>query len=221
MAGPVFHRDDFRDAAQTFPAVLRRKAVHLRIHAPLDHGRDHGRRRAISSSIERFMPSTKFSAPIDMEFGPNGDLYLLEYGTAWFQGNADARLVRIEYNAGNREADRRGRSRQAGRRAAAARRSSPRPARWTSTTTRCATRGRSRGRRRCVQRLTEPNPSFTFTQPGTYTASLDRDRSHGARSTAQCTIVAGNEPPKVDIDLVGGNKIVLLPRRPGALRGDA
>src|SRR5260370_33359289 len=37
-----------------------------------------------------------------MEFAPNGDLYLLEYGTIWFQGNDDARLVRIEYNAGNR-----------------------------------------------------------------------------------------------------------------------
>ena len=54
-------------------------------------------------SIERFMPSEKFSAPIEMEFGPSGDMYLLEYGTAWFQGNPDARLVRIEYNAGNRK----------------------------------------------------------------------------------------------------------------------
>ena len=48
------------------------------------------------------MPSSKFSNPIDMEFAPSGDLYVLEYGTGWFQGNADARLVRIEYNAGNR-----------------------------------------------------------------------------------------------------------------------
>src|SRR5258708_14810199 len=54
-------------------------------------------------SIEQFMPSAKFSAPIEMEFGPSGDLYVLEYGTAWFQGNDDARLVRIEYNAGNRK----------------------------------------------------------------------------------------------------------------------
>ena len=40
---------------------------------------------------------------MDMEFGPNGDLYVLEYGSGWFQKNDDARLVRIEYNGGNRK----------------------------------------------------------------------------------------------------------------------
>ena len=40
---------------------------------------------------------------IKVEFAPNGDLYILEYGTIWFQGNDDARLVRVEYNAGNRK----------------------------------------------------------------------------------------------------------------------
>ena len=31
-------------------------------------------------SMERFMPSYKFSNPMDMEFADNGDLYMLEYG---------------------------------------------------------------------------------------------------------------------------------------------
>src|SRR5678810_207088 len=53
-------------------------------------------------SMERFMPSQKFNSPIELEFSPTGDLYMLEYGTGWFQGNPDARLVRIEYNGGNR-----------------------------------------------------------------------------------------------------------------------
>jgi len=38
-----------------------------------------------------------------MNFGPSGDLYVLEYGDAWFRQNANARLVKIEYNAGNRK----------------------------------------------------------------------------------------------------------------------
>jgi len=41
---------------------------------------------ATCGPIEQFMPSGKFAAPIEMEFGPNGDLYVLEYGTLWFQG---------------------------------------------------------------------------------------------------------------------------------------
>ena len=40
---------------------------------------------------------------MDMEFAENGDLYMLEYGSGWFTGNDDARLIRIEYNGGNRK----------------------------------------------------------------------------------------------------------------------
>ena len=54
-------------------------------------------------SMERFMPSYKFSNPMDMEFADNGDLYMLEYGSGWFTANDDARLIRIEYNGGNRK----------------------------------------------------------------------------------------------------------------------
>jgi cytochrome c len=36
-----------------------------------------------------------------MQFGPEGALYLLEYGTTWGT-NADSRLVRIDFHAGNR-----------------------------------------------------------------------------------------------------------------------
>lgn len=52
--------------------------------------------------MERFMPGTKFNAPIDMEMGPDGRLYVLEYGHGWFSKNADAGLARIDYNGGNR-----------------------------------------------------------------------------------------------------------------------
>jgi len=53
-------------------------------------------------SMEPFMDNTKFSAPIDMELGPDGKLYVLEYGNGWFQKNKDAGLVRIDFNTGNR-----------------------------------------------------------------------------------------------------------------------
>ena len=55
------------------------------------------------TKMERFLPNMAFSHPIDMAFGPNGDLYVLEYGTGWFLKNDDSRLVRIEFNAGNRK----------------------------------------------------------------------------------------------------------------------
>lgn len=52
--------------------------------------------------IEPFMSSSSFAHPIELEFGPDGALYILEYGTFWFSENKDAKLVRIDYHAGNR-----------------------------------------------------------------------------------------------------------------------
>ena len=37
-----------------------------------------------------------------METGPDGRIYVLEYGNGWFTKNKDAGLARIDYNRGNR-----------------------------------------------------------------------------------------------------------------------
>lgn len=52
--------------------------------------------------MEPFMPGTKFNAMIDMEMGPDGKIYILEYGNGWFTKNPDSGLFRIDYNGGNR-----------------------------------------------------------------------------------------------------------------------
>lgn len=53
--------------------------------------------------FEPFMASSgDFRRPIDLAFNREGLLYVLEYGSVYGVDNPDARLVRIEYNAGNR-----------------------------------------------------------------------------------------------------------------------
>ena len=53
--------------------------------------------------LEQFMPASgDFRRPIDLEIAPDGVLYVLEYGSVYGINNDDARLVRIDYNAGNR-----------------------------------------------------------------------------------------------------------------------
>lgn len=53
--------------------------------------------------MEAFMPLTgDFRRPIDMDITPEGVMYVLEYGTVYGADNDDARLVRIDYNDGNR-----------------------------------------------------------------------------------------------------------------------
>jgi cytochrome c len=213
MAGPVFHRDDFRNAARAFPSYYDGRL--------LAYEWMRGWIMAVSMnakgdlvSMERFLPSQKFSNPMDMEFAPSGDLYMLEYGSGWFQGNPDARLVRIEYNGGNRKPI---------VQVAVDNPAGPTPLRvalssggtsdpdadalrysWTITGPKNAT----------VATLAEANPSFTFAQPGMYTATLAVTDAKGARSTSSVDIVAGNDPPKVDLDIVGGNKSFFFPGVP-------
>ena len=53
--------------------------------------------------LEPFMHSNgDFRRPIDMEIGPEGNIYMLEYGSVYGIDNDDARLVRIDFNPGNR-----------------------------------------------------------------------------------------------------------------------
>ena len=52
--------------------------------------------------IEPFLPNEEFVKPIEMELGPDGSIYMLEYGQNYFLNNPEAKLVKIEYAAGNR-----------------------------------------------------------------------------------------------------------------------
>ena len=49
--------------------------------------------------------------PIDMEFGPDGALYMLEYGDGYFAENPDAKLTKINFVRGNHSPIVRGRGR--------------------------------------------------------------------------------------------------------------
>jgi len=49
--------------------------------------------------LHRMVPWERFIRPIDLGVGPEGALYVLEYGSAFGGDNPDARLSRIEYNA--------------------------------------------------------------------------------------------------------------------------
>ncbi len=47
--------------------------------------------------LERFLPEMTFNRPIDLKLGPDGCLYLIEWGSTWGLGNLDSQIVRIEY----------------------------------------------------------------------------------------------------------------------------
>jgi cytochrome c len=212
MAGPVFYTSDFKNAKRAFPDYYEGK---LFIYEWM-----RGWVMAVTMdkegnyvSMERFMPSHRFSNPMDMEFGPDGDLYMLEYGTAWFQGNDDARLVRIEYNGGNRKP--------------IVQIAVDKPKGATPMTVQLTSKGTKDFDRdelkytwkiksqdgKDIATLNDPDIKYTFDKPGVYKASLEVDDGKGEKASRDLEILAGNEPPVVTLDITRGNKTFFFPNQ--------
>ncbi len=49
-------------------------------------------------SIEPFLPEITFARPMDMEVGPDGVLYVIEWGKGFWGSNSDAKVVRVAYH---------------------------------------------------------------------------------------------------------------------------
>ncbi|MBK7833658.1 MAG: ThuA domain-containing protein [Gemmatimonadetes bacterium] len=213
MAGPVFYGQDFARAARRFPAWYEGKLFTYDwmrgwiMAVTMDSSGNF-------ASMERFLPSAKFANPVDMEFGPNGDLYVMEYGTTWFKGNDDARLVRIEFNAGNRApvaVARANKTIGATPMRVALDASATTDADDDELTYAWTITGAGG---RVVRRLTGERPSLTLPVPGTYSATLTVRDTRGATSTSQLYLTAGNEPPAVAIDVAGDNTTFYWPHTP-------
>jgi len=210
-AGPVYHEADHADSPTRFPSRYDHclfiyewtrnwiKVVRL----------DADERVA---GIEPFLPDRPFARPIDLQFGADGALYLLEYGDTWGV-NANARLSRIDYVRGNRAPVAVATAENnIGRHPLAVRLSSEgtfdkdgdrldyewriirtpagddaaAPAAretFTPTTTEVASR--------------EPHPTLTFGEPGVYTVELVVHDPSGAERSASVPVVVGNARPDV------------------------
>lgn len=104
MAGPVYYKDVHvknRDSKVQFPDYYNGKwfiyewARSWIMAVSFDKA---GNIR----QIEPFAPNIKIEKPIDVEFGPDGAMYVLEYGRQYFLNNPDAALSRIEFANSNR-----------------------------------------------------------------------------------------------------------------------
>jgi cytochrome c len=199
MAGEVFYLDRYKKSARTFPSYYDGKLFiyeWMRGWIMVVSMDQNGK----MTDLEPFMPGTKFNNPMDMEFAPDGSLYMLEYGTNWFSRNEDARLVRIDFNAGNRKPvvafapdkplgaapltvqfDSKGTKDYDGDKLTYA---------WKFTG------GQT------VQ-AKDANPKFTFTKPGVYTVSLTVTDAKGASNTTKEVVKVGNSLPQVALKLTG------------------
>jgi cytochrome c len=212
VGGPIYRQNNFTNAKRPYPGYYEGKWI----AADLSRGwimaismKENGDYK----SMERFLPSYQPIEPIDIKFGPNGDLYVLEYGSNWFRKSDNSKLVRIEYNAGNRTPVVHASSSAPGG-------ALPLNIQLSSAGTKdydgdslkyewkiTADSGKS------ALTFTEPNPTLKLDHPGSYTAALTVTDPAGAKNSQSIKIVSGNDPPLVNLNITG-NKTFFFAGKP-------
>ncbi len=203
MAGPVYYSENYKGKEGAYPDYFDGKLIiyewmrnWMRLVTMDEKG-------AIMD-IEPFMEGTQFNNTIDMAYGPDGKLYVLEYGTQWFKQNSDARLSRIDFNPGNRAPVV---SLQANKNAGALPLTVNFSANESSDpdgdaiTYELEIKGE-------VLKTTNGEFSFTFDKAGIYHPTLTATDTKGAKSTREVTVIAGNEPPVIDISIKSGERFL-------------
>jgi cytochrome c len=195
MAGPVYYRGDYEASDVRFPGYFDGKAIFydwmrnwiFTVTLTEDFQYD---------TMERFMPSTVFDKPVDMQFAKDGSLYVLEYGTFWSSQNDDSGIYRIEFASGNRKP-----SIQASADKLVG--SAPLAVNFSSEGTTDFDPGDQLSYTWDFgngDKSNDPNPSFSFEKPGVYNVKLTVKDQEGASAEANLEVKVGNEAPKVEIE---------------------
>jgi cytochrome c len=147
--------------------------------------------------IRPLVPDLELANPIDVEFGPDGALYMLEYGDGYYAENPEAQLSRIDFVRGN---------------------FTPVPvvspdityAADAPFTVQLSSEGTADPDGDAISLFwdfdqdgvvdsTEPNPSVTFDQVGSFGPSLRVVDATGRAATSAARVIVGNTPPVVTI----------------------
>lgn len=204
MAGPVYYSENYKDKEGAFPDYFDGKLIGY------DWMRNWMRLITMNESgdimdIEPFMDATQFNNISDMAFGPDGKLYTLEYGTQWFKQNMDARLSRIDFNKDNRlpvaklTTDKLSGAVPLALKLSAKETVDPDGDKITYELAYSDQ----------VLKSDDGEFSVTLDKPGIYRPKLTVTDAKGSKSSSEITIVAGNEPAAVDIELVGNTTYYL------------
>ncbi|MFC8923921.1 ThuA domain-containing protein [Cellulosimicrobium sp. NPDC057127] len=201
MGGPVYEYDAELDSDVKWPEYWDGKAL----FGEWNQGRMYsfqlaGEQRDDLVDINRvlpeiFDPSSGFDRPMDFDFGPDGALYVIDWGAGFGGNNDTSGVYKVNYVKGD---------------AAPIARAS---ADVTSGAAPLTVQFSSEGTRHPAgdpitlqwtfgdgsEPSTEANPVHTYTENGSYTAQLVATDESGATGVANVSVVVGNEAPTVSI----------------------
>ncbi|GAA0368244.1 hypothetical protein GCM10009541_08320 [Micromonospora gifhornensis] len=155
-------------------------------------------RRGELRGIESVLPSVVFDNPMDLEFGPDGALYVLEYGDGYFSENPDAQLARVDHIGWD------------GNHSPVPQVSATQTAGLAPLTVEFSSAGTADpdgDRLRYEWYLDdddkvdsrEANPTFTYRRNGSYEATLKVTDQKGRSASASVRVVVGNATPVVEL----------------------
>ncbi|MFF9898291.1 PQQ-dependent sugar dehydrogenase [Streptomyces longispororuber] len=198
MGGPVYRYDAQLDSPVKFPQAYDGDffagEFGRRWIKRIEHGGD-----GTVTSINAF--PWKGTQVMDMEFGPDGALYVLDYGTGFFNGDENSALYRIENATG-------GHSPVVEAAASVTSGQAPLRTRFTAEATDAdgdtLTYAWDFGD---GTTSTEQNPTHTYDKNGTYTATVTAKDPSGRTGTASAHVTVGNTAPTVELRLPGDGQL--------------
>jgi glucose/arabinose dehydrogenase/type 1 glutamine amidotransferase len=142
--------------------------------------------------INNFLSGVSFKSPMDAKFGPDGSMYLLEWGSGFGRDNPDSGLYRIDYNGGER-------SPVARASATPSSGTSPLAVRFSSAGSSDPEGGALTYRWTFGDggTSTAANPAYTYTGRGQFNAQLTVTDPTGKTGVANVTVTSGNTAPAV------------------------
>ncbi|MBE2320370.1 ThuA domain-containing protein [Solirubrobacter sp. CPCC 204708] len=203
IAGPIYHYNAEAGADTRLPAFYDDQVIFA------DWSRDWIATMRLNAEgkpaeIREFMPNADFRHPQDIEMGPDGRLYVLEWGRDFnYAGsgiNPDSGLYRIDYVKGSRTP--------------LAKASADKDSGVSPLTVTFSSAGSEDPDGDALTyewdfgdgsaKSTQANPAHTFTTSGTFTVQLKVTDTSGKSSSSSVVVTVGNTRPTVTLDLPQG-----------------
>ncbi|WP_380166712.1 ThuA domain-containing protein [Jannaschia sp. R86511] len=196
MAGPAYVYDEDLDSDRKWPEYFSNKALLGEWNTGQLYNVLLDDDRTEPVKVDEFLPRRTIIKPMAWEWGPDGALYMIDWGSGFGGNNADSGVYRIDYISGSRAPI---------ARASADVTSGPVPLEVQFSSE--GTRDPDGGVLTYAWDLdgdgdvdsTEANPSYTYSTAGSYQALLTVTNDQERTATATVNIAAGNTRPTVEI----------------------
>ncbi|WP_373320144.1 ThuA domain-containing protein [Virgisporangium aurantiacum] len=195
MGGPVYRYENLPNSDREWPGYYDGKAMFGEWNQNKMYTFQVGDDGTSLVDINQLLTGMSFLRPMDFEFGPDGALYMIEWGTGFGGNNDDSGVYRIDYVAGERAPI-----------AVAAGTPTSGAAPLTVQFSSAGSRDPDGGQLTYAWAFgdggtsTDANPVHTYTATGNYTAQLTVTNEAERTAVANVPITVGNTAPTVVIE---------------------